>query len=475
MFEIESHLLSEARLKFVRGGGKQGGRNWCSCGQCNAGWCGQQQNPPDDSDERLVGGDWFVENILDELDQPGEFYFDFDSKKLYVIPNGTLVDFRFALHETLINIQSSEEIKIMGLGFRDATATYMGEWSAPSGGDWSLHRGGAIFLEDSEEITIEQNLFQRLDGNAIFLSRRVVSTQVLKNTFEWLGENAIATWGSSDKYDATEGLFPLDTVVYGNVMRELGLFEKQSSAVGLAKSAVTWISHNIMFNMPRAAINFNDGMGGGDTVDNNLIFNTCRESGDHGPINSWDRQPFLTLVGHRVPSFTPLIRRIYHNLIFANYNAAQGVDNDDGSSWFHVHHNVWYDSQGFKMDYGGTDSIYEDNLVITYPPQSGQNCIGFGSFHRGHGDVVRRNKCIVGHDGVPSILLTDCDDMTAELYQNEYFSPNGTIFVECEFDDKYVYTLDYVQGEFGFEINSTAAKTPMVEDIMKWTKALLQP
>jgi hypothetical protein len=34
--------------------------------------------------------------------------------------------------------------------------------------------------------------------------------------------------------------------------------------------------------MPRAAVNFNDGFGGGNSVSNNLIFNTCRESGDHG-------------------------------------------------------------------------------------------------------------------------------------------------------------------------------------------------
>ena len=37
-----------------------------------------------------------------------------------------------------------------------------------------------------------------------------------------------------------------------------------------------------------------DGFGGGNIVTGNLIFNTCRESGDHGPINSWDRQAFFT-------------------------------------------------------------------------------------------------------------------------------------------------------------------------------------
>eukprot|EP01048_Picozoa_sp_COSAG05_P026403 COSAG05_NODE_7185_length_845_cov_0.950402_1_plen_103_part_00 len=39
-----------------------------------------------------------------------------------------------------------------------------------------------------------------------------------------------------------------------------------------------------------------DGFGGGDEIGHNLVFSSCRESGDHGPFNSWDRQPYLTTV-----------------------------------------------------------------------------------------------------------------------------------------------------------------------------------
>jgi hypothetical protein len=39
-----------------------------------------------------------------------------------------------------------------------------------SGGDWSLFRGGAIHLEGTENITLSEGLYKRLDGNAIFLS-----------------------------------------------------------------------------------------------------------------------------------------------------------------------------------------------------------------------------------------------------------------------------------------------------------------
>ena len=41
-------------------------------------------------------------------------------------------------------------------------------------------------------------------------------------------------------------------------MRELGLYEKQSSAWGQAKACQTTLEDNLFFNMPRAAINFND-------------------------------------------------------------------------------------------------------------------------------------------------------------------------------------------------------------------------
>ena len=39
-----------------------------------------------------------------------------------------------------------------------------------------------------------------------------------------------------------------------------------------------------VYNGPRAHLNNNDGFGGGQLIENNLIFNSCRESGDHGPF-----------------------------------------------------------------------------------------------------------------------------------------------------------------------------------------------
>ena len=138
-----------------------------------------------------------------------------------------------------------------------------------------------------------------------------------------------------------------------------------------------------------------------------------------GPINSWDRQPFLTDISG-ADSFESVPTHVQQNLIFANYGAAQGFDTDDGSSFYRIHDNVIHDNviyaaDGLKMDCesprhdlpaifssgtrvyqwadgsiwvylglfggadGGHDSDFYSNLVVTNP-YDGQNCFDVGSF-----------------------------------------------------------------------------------------------
>jgi len=508
MFEITSHTPTNGTMTFAKGGGKQGGRNWCRCDQCTyaGGWCGQRQTPPNNDDTRLISGEWMIENVLDFLDQPGEYYFDKSTLHLYVKPNSTedLNDLTLGVMTEMVDFRNCENITVHDLGFRDQAATFMDEgWSAPSGGDWSLLRRGALFIQNSTNITIRGCNFFRLDGNAIFLSRKTRHVHIQHNQFEWIGENAIATWGDTDGYDATKEEFPMHTLIEYNVMRELGIYEKQSSAVGHSKAALTTIRKNIMFNMPRAAINFNDMVGGGDIVEGNLIFNTCRESGDHGPINSWDRQAYLTTIRDgKTPSFDARPRTIRGNFIIANYNAAEGVDNDDGSSWFHIHHNVFYQANGFKMDYGGHDSVYEYNMAISLSYHGGP-CFGMGSFREGHGDVLRGNKCLLGidagqdevdnlassaqtmreaalrerygykytNDEDPFVgrLWGGCVDSHLTLESNEYYTPDGIAMVICNGDE--YHKLEDMAPTFGLEINSTVSSLPDVRTILVWAEA----
>ena len=136
--------------------------------------------------------------------------------------------------------------------------------------------------------------------------------------------------------DGTDGEHPRYTTVSGCTAREVGLYEKQSSFYVQAKTAQSNVTGNVFFNGPRAGINFNDGFGGGDDISRNLVFSTCRESGDHGPLNSWDRQPFVTTVADGTPSVYMAWRRIHHNFFIDNYSPQEDVDNDDGSAYYYT-------------------------------------------------------------------------------------------------------------------------------------------
>ena len=135
-------------------------------------------------------------------------------------------------------------------------------------------------MENTSLCTVQDSYFSRLDGNVVMLYGYNRNASLLRNEFTMIGDNVMAGWGYTEHEDGTDGLQPWFTEVAGNYVHEIGLYQLQSSAWFQAKTALSMITKNIVFNVPRAAINFNDGFGGGNDASQNLLFNTCTESGD---------------------------------------------------------------------------------------------------------------------------------------------------------------------------------------------------
>ena len=127
--------------------------------------------------------------------------------------------------------------------------------------------------------------FARLDGNALFLGGRVRDACVVDCEFAYIGDTAVGLWGDTDEWDGRGGDQPRGTTLERVVAHDIGLYEKQSSPLFQAKAALTTARDCVFYNLPRAAVNFNDGFGGGNLIDHNVIVNSCRESGDHGDVN----------------------------------------------------------------------------------------------------------------------------------------------------------------------------------------------
>ena len=286
-----------------------------------------------------AGEDSYIENVFEELDVGGEWFFNTTTRMLYLFWNATAgtpppADGTITATGTkwLFNISGSmaepvTDISIIGLGLRDTAYTYMDPHSLPrcarkwqcarararptasppplshrslsslaparSGGDWALERSAVVFIEGAERVTVSGCVFERVDGNAVLLSAYTRNVSITYNEFAWIGQTAVASWGNTAPTagadsvmpygygaDGTNGDQPRGNTIAFNLCRELGIYEKQSSFYTQFKSGYNKVYKNIVYNGPRAHLNHNDGFAGGTVHESNLIFNSCRESGD---------------------------------------------------------------------------------------------------------------------------------------------------------------------------------------------------
>ena len=235
----------------------------------------------------------YVENIKEELTAPGEWFLDDANRQLYLYPNGTLDDTTQLVASTLITLISLRgdrdapvtDVTVSGLTFSSTRPTFMQKYRVVSDGDWAIYRGGAVQASHSEGFVVELCTFRSLGGNGLILDGANMRATFRFNEFVDIGDSAMAAIGETAGLDGySEPRSSNFTSVVGNFVHEIGLIGKQTSGWCQMLAANSLLDSNVIFNVPRAAINFNDGYGGGSVVRFNLVFSTVRETSDHGPV-----------------------------------------------------------------------------------------------------------------------------------------------------------------------------------------------
>ena len=345
----------------------------------------------------------FVENIFEELDAPGEWFLNSKRHTLYFYPPAGL-DLKTAVVEatrlrTLIEFRGDEAhsvkwIMLRGLVFRQAARTVMDTREPLLRSDWAIYRGGAIFFNGAEDCALEDSFIDQVGGNAIFVNnynRRVVirGTQIARagaSGICFVGDPQAARSPLFNYYnyyqvhqlaeiDRTPGPktdnFPADCLVDDCLIHETGRVEKQTAGVEIDLAQDITVRHCSIYDVPRAGINIGDGCWGGHVIEFCDVFDTVKETGDHGSFNSWGRDRYWrSNIGEvnawvrQVPDF-PNLDAVKTNLLANNrWRCDHGwdIDLDDGSSFYIITNNLCL--HGGIKNREGFGRVVENNIMV---------------------------------------------------------------------------------------------------------------
>jgi len=305
---------------------------------------------------------FFIENVFEELDSPGEWYLDRTEGRLYYMPAEGIdlakAKVEVPLLKQVIEFRGSQDrpvqyITFSGFQITHTASTFFELYEVPSLGDWAIHRGGSVFFEGARNCRVEGCFFDAVGGNAVFINNYNRNIQVVDSLFVETGDSAICLVGSYHLTVGSQKMFPYECVVSNNLIHDCGVFGKQIAGVFISVAKRITVSHNHIYNMPRAGICINDGTWGGHVIEYNKVHDTCRETSDHGPFNAWGRDSYWCLLhSHGQPSKYPSVCHeagdVFKDametvIVRYNYfreNSGWGLDLDDGASNYHIYNNL---------------------------------------------------------------------------------------------------------------------------------------
>eukprot|EP01052_Picozoa_sp_SAG31_P004019 SAG31_NODE_161_length_21899_cov_16.832844_19_plen_894_part_00 len=220
-----------------------------------------------------VAHNWFfAENVLQELDSPGEWYVDKHTRRIYywpVNPSTRGTELVVSQLQTVLRVAGEQktpahDISVAGIVFAHTTTMYVAErYAVPSAGDWSVLSRGAVELDGVRNIFLRGCTWAQVGGNALSLAGAVHDSIVADGDFLKTGDSGIVSVGrlpTESPYDGTspDAEFPFNVTVERCHFGVTGVFGKQTSALFIAVSKRIHFIDNVLYDGPRAGVNINE-------------------------------------------------------------------------------------------------------------------------------------------------------------------------------------------------------------------------
>ncbi len=337
----------------------------------------------------------YIEHALAFVDQPGDWYLDYESGELrYQAAEGedpNTREFIAPLLDQLVIVGGTAQSPVRNLHFRGLTFAYT-HWERPAFGYLGIQAGhhgtrtdeptyvlpsaieftytrnsslehctvthtgacGVVFGAGCRDNRVDGCEFSDIGGNGIMVGWRgkgEVTGRELGGDFHLSGD-----WLNPD--DA-----PINNAITGNRVQQCGAINHGCVGIYDAFARNTRIAHNVVHDMPYTGIsvgfrwNETETSQRGAIIEYNHVYDTMKMLADGGCLYTLGYQPGAIIRGN--------VFHEVHRSAFAHGGAPNnGIFFDEGTKGFHVVGNTIYDTSGDPIRFNQTSEtnmIWENN------------------------------------------------------------------------------------------------------------------
>jgi parallel beta-helix repeat protein len=300
-----------------------------------------------------------VENVLEELDQPGEWCWDSEDGKLYFWPPDGAVEKSEVVAprlDTLLVLRGAAHVTVSGLTLAETNG---GDNFHPEGVEgvgamfpmpgWK-YCGDAVLLDGAQDCRIEHNRFVNIGGNAIYLKGPSARNRISGNEISGVGACGVCLAGAEAKE-----AYPVFNEIVDNRIDQTGTMNMYSAAIFLGMSEGNVVGHNSIRRVPHHAINLGNTGRSRNIVEYNEIRDTCLETSDTGAINCWMEHD-----ARNEPRQGHIIR---YNLVVDSRE--RGIYLDNYTSNCSVYGNIVVRAPLMGLIvHGGKNNVIENNVLV---------------------------------------------------------------------------------------------------------------
>lgn len=280
------------------------------------------------------GGRYYIFNLIEELDSPGEWYIDSSTNILYLYPTGDLQSLDIQLSHKAFSgftINNASNIILQNLTVQNV-------------------KGTGVVISNSQNISVVNSTLRNLSNSGVVVisgsNCGAYSCEIYS-----VGASGIFMYGGNRNTLTASGNYAINNEIH-DFGKTLKVYRPGIGLHGVGMQA----KHNKIYNAPHMAMNFsqNDNL-----IEYNEIFDVLKETTDSGAIYT----------GRDLLGYGNIIR---YNYIYnvtglggaSGNNYAMGIYLDDMWSGTTVYGNILNNVECSFMLGGGRNNIFQNNIIM---------------------------------------------------------------------------------------------------------------